>query len=92
MPDDETPKTDPIAADFNPTPEIHNVEREEAKLTGHRWRQRGHTVHCDSCDIPHGFTVDPDKHLTGIDANGYPVISTISVKEAVHIDGKKVKR
>lgn len=88
---DEKDEQDQILEEIKATPEVHNVEREKAKLTGHRWRQHGHTVECDSCDVPHGFTVDPDKHLTGIDANGYPVISTISVKSAVHIDGKKVR-
>lgn len=60
--------------------EHHTIEREQAKATGHRWRQRGHIVHCDSCALPHAFTVNPNELLTGIDANGYPQITKISSK------------
>jgi hypothetical protein len=47
-------------------------------LTNHNYKQRGINVHCDTCPTPHGFYLEPDKQLTGIDANGYPVIKSIS--------------
>jgi hypothetical protein len=54
----------------------HDVFRPESNLTNHRWRQRGNAVECDQCDLHHGFYIQTNQILTGIDTKGYPVIST----------------
>lgn len=49
----------------------------KANLTDHDWKQEGGPggrINCKSCPMKHGFTPKPDEILTGIDANGYPVL------------------
>lgn len=65
--------------------QMHTVVIPPANHTSHQWRQRGFVVHCDSCDPGHGFNLRHDQQLTGINANGYPVIETISVSAPVSI-------
>jgi hypothetical protein len=50
----------------------------QPNLTNHHWRQHGTSVDCDSCMLPHGFTLEPNQILAGVDANGYPVIKSVS--------------
>lgn len=40
----------------------------------HNWKQRGTMIVCDSCETPHGFYVNVEDILTGIDKNGMPII------------------
>ena len=42
----------------------------------HRWRQRGYYIHCNSCELEHGIFIGAEKMLTGIGANGEPILST----------------
>lgn len=78
----------PTPADEKLPVQLHQAVIPPASHTGHQWRQRGHVVHCDgSADHDqHGFNINHNQMLTGHDANGYPVISTISVMQAVEID------
>jgi hypothetical protein len=82
-----TPKPNPADELKIPTT-LHQAVMPEAMRTGHVFKQRGHVAHCTTCDEPHGFNLGPDQQLTGHDANGYPIISTISVKQAVEVDPK----
>lgn len=69
---------DPIKQLENAAEVVHHViERPPVNKTNHRWRQRGFTVHCDTCPTPHGFHVNHNEHLTGIDAQAMPIIEKI---------------
>lgn len=68
---DKLPKIEVESHEFNTEARVKPV------MTGHRWRQKGIHVHCDSCEMPHGFTVRPNQLLTGINPDGSPVLSPL---------------
>lgn len=41
----------------------------------HTWRQRGPFLVCTSCPHEHSQWIGADKHLTGFDEGGKPIIS-----------------
>ena len=41
----------------------------------HKWIQRGTHICCDSCQTPHGFYVNVEDMLTGINEDGSPIIT-----------------
>jgi cytochrome c1 len=49
----------------------------KASMQGHSWIQRGTEIICESCPFKHGFYVEPEKRLVGIDENGNPIIDKI---------------
>lgn len=55
------------------------IEFPEPNMTNHRWKQHGIMVECDSCTYAHGFAVDVNQQLTGIDASGYPTFKSLSI-------------
>lgn len=40
----------------------------------HRWKQKGTAIVCESCESSHGFYVNIEDILTGIDEKGMPII------------------
>jgi hypothetical protein len=43
----------------------------------HHWRARGNEVCCTICPNPHGFSLPPGTHLTGVEDDGTPIIATV---------------
>ena len=52
--------------------EFSEDAREQPKLDGHQWRQRGVVVYCASCPFEHSFLVGPEVSLVGLDEHGFP--------------------
>ena len=40
----------------------------------HHWQSKGSEVCCTICPNPHGFSLPPGWHMTGVDDEGFPEV------------------
>ena len=40
----------------------------------HTWRQKGTSIVCDTCESNHGFYINAEDIMTGVDKSGMPII------------------
>lgn len=51
----------------------------------HNWKQRGFTIHCDTCRAPHGINLTPDEVFRGVNPDGSLRIEKIQARTAQNV-------
>ena len=66
------PTTEPSASE----PTLIDIEKltplVKPGLTGHKWVQRGNSLICEACHLPHGMYLPPHLLLAGFTKDGTP--------------------
>jgi hypothetical protein len=50
-------------------------------LAGHKWRQKGPYLVCESCPVKHAIYIGTDKRLVGFKEDGEPIIKPFEARE-----------
>jgi hypothetical protein len=61
---------------------IENLEsyvRED--LTGHKWKQKGPYLVCESCPVKHATWIGVDNQLVGFTEEGEPIVKPLEVED-----------